>query len=103
MPRPALIAHHIIWTAYGTWLPNDPRGPTSKFVASDEIAALGPHHYGRRAKQPSRESMLDFYHLVIRKHRRRPPGLERRWPERRRSAPRHRWPCAGQFESTSCL
>lgn len=61
MPRPALIAHHIIWTAYGTWLPNDPRGSTSKLVASDEIAKLGPHHFGRRTRQPTRELILEFY------------------------------------------
>ena len=27
MPRqnPIVIAYHLVWTAYGTWLPNDPR------------------------------------------------------------------------------
>ena len=24
--HPIVIAHHLIWTAYGWWLPNDPRG-----------------------------------------------------------------------------
>lgn len=61
MPRTPVIAYHVIWTAYGTWLPNDPRGSTSRSVASEEIAELGPHHYGRRTKQPSRGFLLAFY------------------------------------------
>jgi len=30
-----IIAHHLIWTAYGFWLPNDPRGSSShgNFIA----------------------------------------------------------------------
>jgi hypothetical protein len=27
--KPIVIAHHIMWTLYGWWLPNDPRGSTS--------------------------------------------------------------------------
>ncbi len=28
MPRqnPIVVAYHLVWTAYGMWLPNDPRG-----------------------------------------------------------------------------
>ena len=33
MPRPIVIAHHLIWTVYGTWLPNDPRGSGSRAIA----------------------------------------------------------------------
>ena len=36
--RPFVIAYHLIWTAYGIWLPNDPRGSGSKMVCSDVIA-----------------------------------------------------------------
>ena len=61
MPRPIVIAHHLIWTAYGHWLPNDPRGSTSRTVCSDLIAELGEHHYGRRRVQPSRQKVREFY------------------------------------------
>jgi hypothetical protein len=39
--RPIVIAHHLIWTNYGWWLPNDPRGSLSRTIASDLIAELG--------------------------------------------------------------
>jgi REP element-mobilizing transposase RayT len=34
-------AYHVIWGAYGFWLPNDPRGSWSDFVASWELARFG--------------------------------------------------------------
>src|SRR5438874_12311950 len=33
--------YHLIWGAYGFWLPNDPRGSWSDFVASWELARFG--------------------------------------------------------------
>lgn len=61
MPRPIVIAYHLIWTAYGWWLPNDPRGSTSRRVASDVLAELGELHYGRRKIQPPRRVVREFY------------------------------------------
>lgn len=61
MPRPIVIAHHLIWTAYGWWLPNDPRGSTSRAVACDVIAELGELHFGRRKVQPPAYIMKDFH------------------------------------------
>lgn len=61
MPRPIVIAHHLIWTAYGWWLPNDPRGSTSRYIASDVIAELGAVHYGRKKVQPASEDIRAFY------------------------------------------
>jgi len=61
MPRPIVIAHHLIWTGYGWWLPNDPRGSTSRTVASDVIAELGDLHYGRRKVQPTPAVMRHFH------------------------------------------
>jgi REP element-mobilizing transposase RayT len=61
MARPLVIAYHLIWTAYGTWLPNDPRGSTSRTVASDRIAELGERHYGRRDTQPAGHVLRAFY------------------------------------------
>ena len=39
-----VIGYHLIWTAYGWWLPNDPRGSMSRLIRSDIIAELGELH-----------------------------------------------------------
>jgi REP element-mobilizing transposase RayT len=59
--KPMVIGYHLIWTAYGCWLPNDPRGSTSHTVACDIIAELGPLHYGRKEVQPGRRTVEAFY------------------------------------------
>ncbi|MDP6634129.1 MAG: hypothetical protein QGG42_04485 [Phycisphaerae bacterium] len=56
-----VIAYHLILTAYGWWLPNDPRGSSSQTVASDIIAELGELHRGRRRVQPPSPAIRDFY------------------------------------------
>jgi hypothetical protein len=56
-----VIAHHLIWTAYGYWLPNDPRGSMSKMIACDVIAELGELHYGRKNVQPSNREVQEFH------------------------------------------
>lgn len=61
MPKPLVIAYHLIWTAYGSWLPNDPRGSGSKVVASDVIAELGELHQGRKRVQPAGRDVRAFY------------------------------------------
>lgn len=61
MPRPIVIGYHLIWTAYGWWLPNDPRGSTSRTVACDVIAELGELHYGRKNIQPPVDVVRDFH------------------------------------------
>lgn len=61
MPQPLVIAHHLIWTAYGWWLPNDPRGGGSKAVVSDVIAAMGDLHLGRKKIQPASATVRRFY------------------------------------------
>jgi REP element-mobilizing transposase RayT len=37
-----ILASHVIFSAYGFWLPNDPRGSWSKFVAAWELFRFGP-------------------------------------------------------------
>jgi REP element-mobilizing transposase RayT len=37
-----VIGYHVIFTAYGFWLPNDPRGSWSDFVGSWELRRFGP-------------------------------------------------------------
>jgi REP element-mobilizing transposase RayT len=59
--HPIVIAYHLIWTAYGWWLPNDPRGSTSRTIAGDRIAALGELHYGRKKIQPAARDVRAFY------------------------------------------
>src|SRR5690348_580113 len=61
MPQPLVIAHHLIWTAYGWWLPNDPRGSGSRTVHSDIIAELGALHFGRKRVQPAGRVVREFY------------------------------------------
>src|SRR6266545_3793099 len=61
MPEPLVIAYHIMWTAYGTWLPNDPRGSTSQTLYSDVLAELGEIHFGRKKVQPPRREVKEFY------------------------------------------
>jgi hypothetical protein len=61
MRKPTVIAYHLIWTAYGTWLPNDPRGSGSTSVLSDLLAELGKLHFGRRKIQPASRQVREFY------------------------------------------
>jgi len=55
-----IIAYHAIFTTYGTWLPNDPRGSYSKEIYKAELAELGAIKYGRQAPQPDRRTMRRF-------------------------------------------
>ena len=56
-----VLAYHLIWVAYGWWLPNDPRGSTSRVIASDVIGQLGELHYGRKRVQPASREIRQFY------------------------------------------
>lgn len=56
-----VAAYHLIWTVYGWWLPNDPRGSNSHLISSDVIAELGELHYGRKKIQPSSRIIREFY------------------------------------------
>src|SRR4051794_9249491 len=39
---PMIVGYHIIFGAYGFWLPNDPRGSWSDFVGSWDLFRYGP-------------------------------------------------------------
>jgi REP element-mobilizing transposase RayT len=43
-----IVGYHVIFGAYGFWLPNDPRGSWSEFVGSYELYRAG----GRTTKTP---------------------------------------------------
>jgi REP element-mobilizing transposase RayT len=61
MPLPIVIAHHLIFSAYGWWLPNDPRGSMSHRIRDEIIATLGERHYGRKTIQPHSTMIREFY------------------------------------------
>jgi REP element-mobilizing transposase RayT len=56
-----IIGHHLIWTAYGWWLPNDPRGSMSRELRNDALIDLGDLHYGRKRIQPANREITRFY------------------------------------------
>lgn len=56
-----VIAHHLMWTLYGWWLPNDPRGSTSRTIRSDLLKDLGTLHHGRKRIQPPGRDIRAFY------------------------------------------
>src|SRR5262245_51528588 len=56
-----VLAHHLMWTAYGWWLPNDPRGSESHEIRVEKVAELGEMHYGRKEIQPSRRELQEFF------------------------------------------
>jgi REP element-mobilizing transposase RayT len=61
MTQPLVIGYHLIWTAYGWWLPNDPRGSGSLTVHTDVLAELGELHHGRKKAQPTGKEIRRFY------------------------------------------
>lgn len=63
--RSMLIAHHLVLTGYGHWLPNDPRGSGSLDFAQDTFAELGPIHHGRKRVQPPRAELRAFYREAV--------------------------------------
>jgi REP element-mobilizing transposase RayT len=61
--RPAIIAHHLIWTLYGHWLSNDLRGSGSEAIRDPKFEVLGEIYHGRKPKheQPTREELREFH------------------------------------------
>jgi hypothetical protein len=47
-----ILAYHAVFTTYGFWLPNDPRGSWSNFVRAWELL-----HFGKATKTDSRRSV----------------------------------------------
>jgi REP element-mobilizing transposase RayT len=59
-PR-TILGYHLVWTAYGWWLPNDPRGSMSRVIRNDVIGELGALHHGRKRIQPASKDIRRFY------------------------------------------
>ncbi len=55
-----VAGHHLVWSVYGWWLPNDPRGSSSHEVRVPALGGLGELHHGRKEVQPSRGELRDF-------------------------------------------
>jgi REP element-mobilizing transposase RayT len=56
-----VAAYHLLWTAYGWWLPNDPRGSMSREVRCVDLESLGEIHIGRKRIQPAGKIIAEFY------------------------------------------
>ena len=67
-----VIAYHAIFTTYGTWLPNDPRGSYSTEIYKEELKRLGLVRYGRQNPQPPRQELRRFW-TATRPKLNRPP------------------------------
>ena len=55
-----VLASHLIITAHGFWLPNDPRGSWSDFVGAFELL-----RHGRATKITTRRSVAAHRHASI--------------------------------------
>jgi len=60
-----ILAYHAIFTTYGTWLPNDPRGSYSTEIYNNELKLLGEIKYGRQKPSPNRTAQLKFRTAAI--------------------------------------
>ena len=56
-----ILAHHLILSSYGFWLPNDPRGSGSEDLREGKFEDLGEIHHGRKRLQPTRAELRAFY------------------------------------------
>jgi len=59
-----IIAYHAIFTTYGTWLPNDPRGAYSKEIYNEQLRMLGTIKYGRQNPTPAKEKLMKFWTMA---------------------------------------
>jgi REP element-mobilizing transposase RayT len=60
--KTVVAGFHLIWTAYGWWLPNDPRGSSSHEIRVEKINELGELHHGRKVIQPPGREIKQFYY-----------------------------------------
>jgi REP element-mobilizing transposase RayT len=56
-----VAVYHLIWSAYGCWLPNDPRGSSSHEIRNPTLAELAALNYGRKKVQPCSAEIRAFY------------------------------------------
>ena len=56
-----IAGYHLIWTAHGWWLANDPRGSNSAEISVERLESLGKLHPGRKRVQPGGKIISEFY------------------------------------------
>lgn len=71
-----VIAYHAIFTTYGTWLPNDPRGSYSKEIYNEQLRRLGEIKYGRQKPIPSKVQLMRFWTSTVRRLGRPPVFID---------------------------
>ena len=69
-----IVGHHVIFSAYGFWLPNDPRGSWLEFVGAWDLFRAG----GRLTRAEERRSLAHDPHdrakrLAVKSSLQRPP------------------------------
>jgi REP element-mobilizing transposase RayT len=57
-----IIAYHIVFTTYGTWLPNDPRGSFSKQIYNQKIANIASIKYVKKSDIPNKGDLSEFWY-----------------------------------------
>lgn len=67
-----IIAYHITFTTYGTWLPNDPRGSFSKQIFNQKLADIAPIKYGKQSDVPPKAQLNKFWNNASAKLKRQP-------------------------------
>jgi REP element-mobilizing transposase RayT len=67
-----IIAYHIVFTTYGTWLPNDPRGSFSKQIYNQKLTIIAPIKYGKQENIPNKENLNKFWADTSGKLKRQP-------------------------------
>ena len=55
-----IIAYHVVFTTYGTGLPNNPRGSYTKEIYNRQLRLLGEIKYGRHNTDPARRDLLQL-------------------------------------------
>ena len=76
-----IIAYHIIFTTYGTWLPNDPRGSFSKQIYNQKLALIAPIKYGKQENVPQRKKLGEFWSCASKKLNHPPYFIDENAPQ----------------------
>ena len=72
-------AYHAVFTAYGFWLPNDPRGSWSDFVGSWELFRFGPATKAKATAQLNRDGRHPLAAFRNRRGDSPTPWAAKRW------------------------
>ena len=70
-----VLAHHLILSAYGFWLPNDPRGSWTDIVRAFELRRFGPATKTRSRRSLARDSHDWRARLAAKKYLARDPVI----------------------------